>query len=537
MSRPGYLLQPIVQRLPVILQEIEDRELLIPRFQRPFVWNNEQRLTLLDSIEKGMPIGSLLVWRTADHKLATYNELGPFTLNSPKKREIRTYLLDGHQRLSTLYGAFHSPTPGLEVSEDDRRVRWPIFYDLERRGFRLPLGRSEPITWLKLSILFRPDDLYEFQKKLFDANRRDLAKDAESLANQFKDYQIPVIPLVTEELNQVTESFQRVNSQGSPMSEVHMVNALMWTKEFDLMKRLERVLRELEPLGWGEIDLQALLGVIKAAHGLDIYTAEPKEVMRTLKENPDSLDELPEYIEHAATFLRERCGVNGPATLPFQYQLVILANAVRKNGGELNGKVADRLERWFWLTTYTSSFSGNTSTQIRRAIEHVEAIVDGAVKPAPPDLPSEVTPARRFDFNSARGRAMALQLARRNPLSSDGTSLDAAELLGREGVRAIPKIRTGQPVSPRSASRSGSRYEGFENRWIATRKQAKDLGAMLEAPDSPLKRRVLQSHAILPRMLKAYARGDFDAFLAERRKVLLEEEKEFVSALGLTYVA
>ena len=72
MTKANYLSQPTIQRIPVLLQEIRDRVVVIPRFQRPFVWTDQQRLELMESIYSGIPIGSLLVWRTHDQGLQTY---------------------------------------------------------------------------------------------------------------------------------------------------------------------------------------------------------------------------------------------------------------------------------------------------------------------------------------------------------------------------------------------------------------------------------------------------------------------------------
>jgi hypothetical protein len=54
---------PVVPRLEVLLREFEKGEIQIPAFQRPSLWRDDQRLDLLDSVRRGLPIGALLVWR------------------------------------------------------------------------------------------------------------------------------------------------------------------------------------------------------------------------------------------------------------------------------------------------------------------------------------------------------------------------------------------------------------------------------------------------------------------------------------------
>ena len=53
---------PTIVRLQQVVANFRSGGLLLPDFQRPFVWRDEQRIQLFDSILKGLPIGSLLIW-------------------------------------------------------------------------------------------------------------------------------------------------------------------------------------------------------------------------------------------------------------------------------------------------------------------------------------------------------------------------------------------------------------------------------------------------------------------------------------------
>jgi uncharacterized protein with ParB-like and HNH nuclease domain len=100
----SYLRNPSIERLPTILEQLHTRELCIPPFQRDFEWSGDQRLALCDSVLLGLPTGSLMVWRSSK-SLPTETPIGPFPLSDVPPGTKPQYLLDGRQRMTTLYSA------------------------------------------------------------------------------------------------------------------------------------------------------------------------------------------------------------------------------------------------------------------------------------------------------------------------------------------------------------------------------------------------------------------------------------------------
>ncbi len=60
MNQPKVAGQPF----PSLLNEIEQGEVKIPNFQRDFVWDLERSASLLDSMLRGYPIGTFILWKT-----------------------------------------------------------------------------------------------------------------------------------------------------------------------------------------------------------------------------------------------------------------------------------------------------------------------------------------------------------------------------------------------------------------------------------------------------------------------------------------
>ena len=90
-----------------ILDEVLRGQIRIPAFQRGFVWEPDRVAYLMDSIYKRYPFGSLLFWRTRE-PLKVERDLGPFQLPDPKVDYPVDYVLDGQQRITSIFGVFQT---------------------------------------------------------------------------------------------------------------------------------------------------------------------------------------------------------------------------------------------------------------------------------------------------------------------------------------------------------------------------------------------------------------------------------------------
>lgn len=113
-------IQTQIRSLSSLLENLRDGIIQVPPFQREFVWTRKQIVELFDSISKGYPIGSIMLWRP--HTTPSWGHdrgVGGFIL--PDLKEPKSYVLDGYQRLASLFGCLNSPkTSGLEYDENMR---------------------------------------------------------------------------------------------------------------------------------------------------------------------------------------------------------------------------------------------------------------------------------------------------------------------------------------------------------------------------------------------------------------------------------
>jgi uncharacterized protein with ParB-like and HNH nuclease domain len=91
-------------KISVILDFIDNGLLALPEFQRGYVWNREQVRGLFDSLYRRHPIGGLLVW-------ATESQTASHRGDSPLATGVVKLLLDGQQRMTSLYGVVRGNPP------------------------------------------------------------------------------------------------------------------------------------------------------------------------------------------------------------------------------------------------------------------------------------------------------------------------------------------------------------------------------------------------------------------------------------------
>lgn len=540
--------EPRMPRLSKLLQEFKQGEILVPRFQRPFLWTIEKRLELLSSVYHGYPIGAILVWRTQKHNLATYESLGPLRLpQSTDPTVVRQYLLDGHQRMTTLFAALGPALYDIDggeslewIDETDERGRWPIYFDLESTDsdpFRLPRANgTRQSTWLPLDILFDPYKLNDFGLALQTAGYdRKLINRVQSIAEKFRDYVIPVMPIATEDLEQVTLSFKRVNSGGSRMSEVHMVHALSFRHEFDLLEKLEEVQESFKPIGWERLDEQMILNACKLRLGMELYRDDSEVVAKKLRKHPESLRRAGDDLARTARVLDKVAGVRSPRSLPYGYQLLLMADALREmDTDNLPFELQTKLEDWFWATTLGEHFSGITGSQLEKTRLHLRDVVAGRVEDVkPPGIPQLILPVHRFDYRLARCRGIGLLLAEKKPAALDVSAqgpTDGFGLLGSHGVAALSTLVKEKELEP------AKRFmvHGPENRFLVE-PQKSDTLRFLRSDLARFEHRTLESHAIDKDAIESFAQGDVAEFLRLRRKWIEHLEEWRAKACGLEY--
>ena len=520
---------PEVVFLGKLVERIAAGKIRVPRFQRAFVWKQPDLHALLDSVLRGFPIGSVLVWDT-EKTIETRDCVGPVDID-PRPDGMVGYLLDGQQRVSTLVGTLRLPD-GVESTVD--QIDWRVYCDLEKREFvRAPAGGAGPQHFPVGSLLNTAgffDACRRIESEVDEKSRgRRWLEEADSLANAFRDYQIPLIHIREADLDTAVTVFARLNRRGRRMTADEMVSALTYQEgEFHLAEKLDGFKDELAGQGFGNLDRVLLLRAVLAALDRDIYAKDWADLMvkpEVRSKLSDSFDVAAEGIRGALAFLKD-LGVTSDRLLPYGLQLVMLGEFFRLCPQPTADKV-ELLNRWFWVTSFTGWFGGVNTAQATHALHEIRDLArDGGTGFSTVDLDAPALPfPDRFDGRSARVRAFLLYLASLQPHSlHGGDNLDPGSLLSTRGTRAVGYVSSSRP------GLLGELFSSPANRMFVDADMVGQAFSDLADLDDDALRELLPGHGFPADSVHRLRSGDREGLIRARLETLIDGERQFMEA-------
>ncbi len=425
--------------LKKLLDDVEAKKIQLPDFQRGWVWDDDRIRGLLASISRGFPVGAIMTLSSgSDIKFRTR----PIEGVAGDGGDVPdAYLLDGQQRLTSLYQSLRHPGP-VDTNDSKRQKikRW-YYVDMkaaidpstDREDAFVSVAESRIITedFGRKVVLDLSTEEKEYEQhmvpteKLMDPMHWMLGylqywKDADEehptenplafsqefqskvLAN-FDSYQLPVINLDKETPKEaVCTVFEKVNTGGVTLNVFELVTASFaadaesfslrddWEARKHRMYSSSGVLQGIA----GDQFLQAV-SLLKTQEDrrLAIQKGTPATQASTVGcKKSDILDlTLDDYLRWAnkveagfvdgAKFLKTQF-VFGNRNVPYNTQLVPLAVLYVELGKELDPLIArERLERWYWSGIFGEAYGGSTETLFALDLVEVAEFVRGGPIP------------------------------------------------------------------------------------------------------------------------------------------------------------
>lgn len=354
-----------------LLSEIETGQIKIPQFQRQFVWDLASSAKLLDSILKGYPIGTFIYWRT-NERLRAVRNIGNIDLPEPRDGEFVNYVLDGQQRITSLFAALKGETI---TREDGHQEDFSAIYvDLEA-GTEDPLvivdpANRAPNTFVKLT------DLMNQGRRFF----QDFPEQYDEKLDRYKAilqaYQFKGINLKDAEIDVATEVFTRLNVGGKSLSlfEIMVAKTYDAVRSFDLYEKFEELKQELLPSKYDTISAANVLQLISLLLKRDCKSKTILKLERAAF--IDQWEPAMDSIKRAIDFFRAY-GIPVSRLLPYNALIVPFGYFFHKHPNNPTGQTKRLLEDFFWRVSMGFRYSSAVESKLVQDIEKIDEILAG----------------------------------------------------------------------------------------------------------------------------------------------------------------
>lgn len=263
------MFQTNARALSDLLTEARNGQLQLPDFQRDYVWGDADVQSLLSSVAKGYPIGAFLSLKTGgpiNFKPRLLAGVAALDTHCTTPEEL---LLDGQQRITSLYQAIFSNQPVITLNDRDKVIERYYYIDIRQavlagadigkaligvprdRILRSNFGRSVELDLSTSKNEFHnhafpinqvfpyPGDWLDEWEEYWrnrDCSVREWKKDFNlNVVRKIQDYAIPVIRLDQNNSREaICLIFEKVNTGGKPLDTFELLTAIYAADDFDL---------------------------------------------------------------------------------------------------------------------------------------------------------------------------------------------------------------------------------------------------------------------------------------------------------------
>ena len=409
--------------LSELMRDVASGKIQLPEFQRSWTWDDNRIIGILASLSQGYPMGAimLLAYGNENVKFKHRTIEGVSTNNA----EPRCLVLDGQQRLTSIYRATYCKDPVNTTTEKGKNIERYYYLNIEKcldenedredAVFSVPADRKIKTNFDRDVDLDLSTSELEYKHEMFPLNivfdpgpREDWADGYKKYHNydevfmkKFKQfrmdvldtitgYKLPVITLGKDTPREaVCKVFENVNTGGVPLTVFELVTATFATYEFDLRKDWEacrdKIQGKNEPLNtdvMNGIDETAFLTAITlfaSYKAKTMTTCKKKDVLSlAFKDYQENKDALLNGYKMARKFLFSQY-IFRMRDLPYTTQLIPLAAICAEIGEKTFNQPQTKniLSKWFWCGIMGEMYGGANETRFANDMEDVVAEIRG----------------------------------------------------------------------------------------------------------------------------------------------------------------
>ena len=352
-------------KIGYILDSVDNGTIVLPEFQRGYVWSRDQVKGLMQSLYQRFPVGGLLIWNTQ----ADATDLRG--ADAPGSTTVKL-LLDGQQRVTSLYGVMRGAPPRFFEDPERTKSFTGLYFHLERETFEFyrPSAMADDRRWISVTdlMLSGPEKFTEGFSEIDGMTQSQLI----SYVNHVqKLHGIRDIDLHDENISGddmtvdvVVDIFNRVNSGGTKLSKGDLALARICAIRPPAREELRNAIAGWKEAGF-DFSLEWLLRCVNV-----IVTGEARfEAMRTVSSEDFGvgLKKASQAIDFLLNLFSTRLGLDHDRVLMGRYGIPAMVQFVADAGGAVKDlDVQNDLLYWYIHQAMWGRYSGSTETVLAR---------------------------------------------------------------------------------------------------------------------------------------------------------------------------
>jgi hypothetical protein len=361
-----------------LISEIEKGQIKIPKFQRDFVWSKENTAKLLDSIIKGYPIGTFIMWET-NERLNDIKNIGNISLPQIPDGVKVQYVLDGQQRITSLYAAFVGAKiqkEGEKKITDYKDIFVRLDLDLDNHDEQIIVSEKPDSPSIALC------DLLDLNRKMLEI-QSEYSKEEFILIHKFNQifstYEFSTIVLLKDDIESAIEVFTRINTGGQTLTLFEIMSAKSFDEKsgFDMSEKFKSFIDELSRCKYNTISSSVPLNL------LSIVLTPNKECKRknilqlNKTEIIDAWEDVITAIKYSIDFFRSVYRIPVSSLLPYDSLLIPFSYFFYVTNDKPKGDQLRYLEEFFWRVSLSYRYGSSTESKLAQDIKRIDEIIAG----------------------------------------------------------------------------------------------------------------------------------------------------------------
>lgn len=342
-----------------LIDQVAHGELRLPEIQRGYVWKPAQVAGLIDSLYRGYPSGSVLLWETTElvtEKALSSTEAVGVSMMRP------LYLLDGQQRLTSLHRVF----TGHERAQ--------VVFNVLTEKFQIESAATKKdVRWVRVhDLLTNKVSAFGLVTELQAAVEGSGLSQEELFARLHQVQKISSYTYWLEILDdlpypEVTEIFVRVNSKGRALKDTDLALATLSARWPGVVGKLEEQETWCRERHYQALDMAFLVRCLAA---LATETTSPGSFANVeIPQLEIAWEATKKGLHHAVALLQDEVEVDNSKLLPSANALVPLVYYLgTRQDAALAGEERNTLIYWLLIAFMQSRFSASAATVIAQDV-------------------------------------------------------------------------------------------------------------------------------------------------------------------------